>query len=566
MWRRALIATVGATLVFGFIGYCQYQPKASLLDDTYAAMELAALHAPEAEGPLPLMLEIAKLTGLAASLLLIIQVIQLMLREERDAGRIKKMERHVIVCGLGWHGLKAVRQLRADNERVVAIEKAPAPDDVEACRQLDVIVLTGDATQRDVLNYARVSSAKSLLAVCPEDNTNCEIAAVTQQLRKEAQREGAPLPCRVQVGSMEAREAFQQLVNQAGESRSVQVRFFDSYDPEARQLVAEGLPIDHDGIRPGDTRPVHLVIIGFGLMGRAVAVRAAQLGVFATEQKLKISVIDRVAEEHGKALRFHHKFVDQVCDIEFLQMEALSPEARQLYEKWFTTQGITSVAICLDDSQLSLGLAVQLQPLIAGTGVRMAARMGYTSGLTTLINQDATGALKCLAFGAGEYTLKDDLWEEIARKIHQAYRDLREAQAGDDPEKKARLAADGAMKDWDLLNEDLRDSNRQQALHMPIKLRVVGLKMARKEEPGEAVAVFTDDQVKVLGEIEHRRWLAERLMANWSFAPQKNILKRESPSILPWSALSDDVREYDYQAVRQIPSILDAAGWKMCRK
>jgi hypothetical protein len=568
IWRRSLLVCVFVTVVFGFVGYRQQDAKETALDAVYNAVQLVVLHAPHAEGDMPRMLEVAKLAGLFASGLLAIGAIVFLLREEREAGRLGRMKGHVIVCGLGRHGWMAVRQLRSGKapRSVVVVEASPAPGDVKACRDLGVIVVVGDATRPDVLKYARVGFAELLLAVCPKDNTNCEIAAVARQVRKDGDPDAPPLLCRVQVGNMETRESFQKLVSQASGSNPVDVRFVDSYDPEARQLVVEGLPIDHDGIMPGDTRQVHLVIIGFGCMGRAVAIRAAQLGIFAPDRKLKISVIDRVAEEHSRALHFHHRYVNDVCDITFYQMEALSPEARVLYEKWFAPgDAITSVAICFDDEELSLDLAVRLQPLIAETSVRMVARMARTSGLTGLINQNAAGVLKCRAFGGGDYSLNDDKWEEMAKAIHECYRNLRRAHAEGDAEKQAKLKTDDSMKDWHKLQEDLRESNRQQALHIPIKLRTVGLKLVRKEERGEEVGVFTDAQVMILGEIEHRRWLVGRRMDNWSYQSVKNIAKRESPSIVPWSELSSEMKEYDFQAVRQIPDILQLAGWKMCR-
>lgn len=583
-WRRLLLIFVGATLILGFSGHWyedslarqkQAPPHESLgteqvLDDivnySYSAAELMALHAP-GDAPANWVLELGKFTAMVTAGLLIFEVAHLILGEEWTTQRLARMRQHAIVCGLGRHGINAVRNLHSHGRRVVAIEKSPSPSDEEACDKLGVIVVTGDATDPAILEEARINHAELLYALCPDDKTNCEIAASARVLREKLGPGTPPLPCRVQVGDMETREAFQKLVNATGPSRAVAVRFFDSYDPDARRLVAEGLPIDHDGIKPGDKRQVHLVILGFGRMGRAVAVRAAQLGIFAEDQKLKISVIDREAELHGKALHFHHQFINDVCDITFHQMEVVSSEARRLLEAWFAqTDAITSVAICFDDEQLSLSMAVQIEPMLLGTEVRMAARMGRTTGLAQLINRENGPGINCQAFGGGEYSVEDDLWERLAQEIHRAYVDQRRSKAGDDPAQLAKLAEDNSMKPWEDLDEDLRDSNRQQAHHMPIKMRTVDLQIVAKEQPGDAISQFSMDQMDILAEIEHRRWVAERQMANWSRQRKKDVKKRATPHIQPWSELTDEVKAYDYRAVEQIPRRLDKVGLKVCRK
>jgi hypothetical protein len=259
--------------------------------------------------------------------------------------------------------------------------------------------------------------------------------------------------------------------------------------------------------------------------------------------------------------------MSEICDIEFHQMEVVSPEARQLFETWFSqTDAITSVAICFDDEQLSLSMAVQIEPMLLGTEVRMAARMARTTGLAQLINQEAGPGINCKAFGAGEYSVHDDLWERLAQEIHRAYVDQRRSKAGDDPALLAKLSKDDSMKPWEELDEDLRDSNRQQAHHIPIKLRTVDLKIVEKDQPGEAIAEFSMDQLDLLAEIEHRRWVAERQMANWTRQRKKDVKKRATPNIQPWSELTDEVKAYDYRAVEQIPRRLDKLGLKVCRK
>ena len=74
-----------------------------------------------------------------------------------------------------------------------------------------------------------------------------------------------------------------------------------------------------------------------------------------------------------------------------------------------------------------------------------------------------------------------------------------------------------------------------------------------------------EPQVEHLAEIEHGRWNVERLLEGWRWGPIKDVKKRVSPYLVPWSELPDDIREYDRQFIRAIPETLANTGTR-CRK
>ena len=52
--------------------------------------------------------------------------------------------------------------------------------------------------------------------------------------------------------------------------------------------------------------------------------------------------------------------------------------------------------------------------------------------------------------------------------------------------------------------------------------------------------------------MEHARWNAERWLAGWRLG-KKDLIKKTSPWLLPWEELPDEIKEFDRQAVREIP-------------
>ena len=571
-WQRRLLAGCCAgAVVFGMVGFLQYDHVASPTNALYHTAQLFLLHTAHFEKQPPPALEIGRWLAAATTGLAVLGVIRRMFHEERTALSLRRLSGHVIICGLGQKGLDLALRLRAKGQTVVVVDKAPPPDLLGACRRAGTHVLTGDATRAEVLREARVQHARSLVALCPEDGANCEVAAQVCHLRSAPGASATPFDCHVHLGDTDLRATLQQFLSAHPQAGRPELQFFDAYDPQARQLLTHVLPLDHDGISAQEPRRAHLVILGFGRMGRALAVRAAQLGHFGAPARLRVSVIDRRAEANRAALLFRHPRILEVCDLEFHALEALSPDTRALLERWCADPHcLTSLAVCFDNEQLALEIAVQLLPLLKTRDVRMALRMAGRSGLARLIEEPRLGSgllgrVHTFSVDQACCRVEGDSApaEQFARHIHAEYTRARRHPAHS-PAPDPLPADDPALQDWDRLPEDLRDSNRQQAAHLFMKLRSIGCQAAPIDDPRPAAPEFSAAQIDELARIEHRRWVAERLIAGWTRGPVKNIDRRENPNLVPWQDLPQSVKEYDRMMVRLIPRLLAAVQLKIC--
>lgn len=117
-------------------------------------------------------------------------------------------------------------------------------------------------------------------------------------------------------------------------------------------------------------------------------------------------------------------------------------------------------------------------------------------------------------------------------------------------------------KPWSALRDDFRESNRVAADHLIIKLAALGLKLCRSNElPTEPVEFdhITKEQAQLLDEMEHNRWVAERLLAGWRYAPegqsievtQANKKRKLSHNIIPWDYLGQD-RKKDFDQLKTV--------------
>lgn len=576
--RMRVLAICAATaMVTGIAGFLQH--GYSLLAAVYETLQMFFLESLDLPTPVPPLIELARWLAAASTLLAVLKLGGSLFRQERTGLRLHRMSGHTILCGLGQKTMRLIEHLRARNEEIVVIDKAPPADLVQDCRRAHAHVLAGDATDPDILSIVGVRRAKQVFAMCPEDSTNCEIAAQVRRIRSQSHgsTEAQPLSCHVHLGDVDLRSSLQSVFTKGSDAQRpadkesrVSLQFFDLFDLEARRLLREHLPLDGRGISKEDPHQSHMVILGFGRMGRALAVRAAQVGHFANGKRLRISVIDRHAERHEAALLFRYPRFREVCDLDFHNLEAETPEARSLLEQWCCDkETIPSVAVCFDNEPRALEIALQLQMTLGVCQVPIAIRMARQSGLARLLQKDDSRGVDGFSyirpFGMYEDCchpefLIEGTEDNLARLIHGDYTQKQRQQ-------RASPATNPAMRDWDDLDEDLRESNRQQAAHIPIKLRAIGCEAAELADPRPVVGSFEPDEIELLGQMEHARWVAERTLAGWTYAPgPKDPKRKTSPYLVPWDQLSSSIQQHDRDFVVLIPTLLGADKKKVCRQ
>ncbi len=92
---------------------------------------------------------------------------------------------HIIVCGLGRVGYRAVLQLLDCRREVVAVELSPDCEFTPILIGLGVPVVRGDARDPTVLLRAGLKRAQGLLATIDDDLKNLEIALAARRIRPE---------------------------------------------------------------------------------------------------------------------------------------------------------------------------------------------------------------------------------------------------------------------------------------------------------------------------------------------------------------------------------------------
>ncbi|MBT8467155.1 MAG: Ryanodine receptor Ryr, partial [Deltaproteobacteria bacterium] len=148
--------------------------------------------------------------------------------------------------------------------------------------------------------------------------------------------------------------------------------------------------------------------------------------------------------------------------------------------------------------------------------------------------------------------------EALAEAIHEHYR----AKHGED-----REANDAALKPWNEVDEALRESNRRQADDIVRKLLRIGCDFRPVPAGTPTLIEFSPEEIELLAEIEHGRWVDEREAAGWTLGP-RDPQSKATPYLVPWEALEDmpgNPKDRDRQAIVNIPQVMASAGFEIYR-
>lgn len=105
-------------------------------------------------------------------------------KDNKVKKRIGKLSNHVIICGYGRNGKQAAFSLHDHKEDFVIIEKNESL--VQKIREDEsLLYIEGDATNDEILEAAKLESARALIVTLPNDADNLYIVLTARQLNPD---------------------------------------------------------------------------------------------------------------------------------------------------------------------------------------------------------------------------------------------------------------------------------------------------------------------------------------------------------------------------------------------
>ena len=203
------------------------------------------------------------------------------------------------------------------------------------------------------------------------------------------------------------------------------------------------------------------------------------------------------------------------------------------------------------------GLGTKTNPdLVVVCSIEPISELGDGPGaITVLYNIDkASWTLENFINGKAD---EDHNGQEGAKSIHDNYLNQVKAHKESLTDLKDWKEKE-AHKNWDLLPEYLRDKNRDQADHIPIKTKIILQSLStinRKED------FINNNQglIEKMAELEHRRWMASSVVAGFRYDENRDeLIKRTHPDIINYDRLNEDTKNYDRNVVESLVNKLIA--------
>jgi hypothetical protein len=609
-WRRRGWVVIGAlwavALVLGLIGFSLYAPSAGrsgrLTDAAYRTLQLIPLNSGDVDGA-PWQLEVARFLIPFLAAWTAIRALLSLFRDRWRQFLLRFWRGHVVICGLSRKGWLLAQGFAAENERVVVIEADKDHALIGHCREDGIVVLTGDASDPDLLRRAGVRRAGHLVAVTDDDGINVEIAVRCQGMLREyltplppspgrrggrwrADSPGA-LTCTVHLVDPQLHELARTRELALEEDVPLRMEMFNVFESGARLLWSRYGPrrSEHSAGAAaqvaGARCSTHVLIIGMGRLGECLAVQAARDWYARSHEsqcgasgRLRISVVDREADRKCRTLSLRYPQLDGVCELAAQTIDVNGPD---FYNAAFLGGGegfppVNGVFVCFDDDSLGLrtGLAIHRRLLHLAAGpTPVVVRTAEAGGLARLVelrsgNPAAHTFANLHAFPLLDCTctplaIRRGTHETLARGLHEAYRRQQEALGHTN-------ASNPSLAGWEMLSEEMRESNRAEADGIWRHLAAIGLTLVSLEDWDAAFFRFTEPEVEELAQMEHGRWVEDMSRRGFKACDgPKDLAARLHPAVRPWAELPESERAKTRANVRELPAMLAQAGFQIAR-
>ena len=557
---RLVVAVVAvASFILGLLGlraYLLHQPSSAgygqSWDDTvFYDLQLYTFAAAPADGagPFPVTLEIARFLAPLGALLAALAALRLVLAEQVRRYLAAHASDHAIVVGEGAVALTLARNLGKGTDRGAGEGKkvvlvSTSDDTITLARRHDILTVRGDSSDRATLGAAGVARAAELYACTSRGLGNTDIALLAGQLTASRAQ---PLSAYALIPDAELGVGLRARRIGVSGAPGLRLDFFGLEDGAARKLLA-CYPLAWDA-----ADAPHVVIVGFTALGQAVLREVARRQLRHGGPQVKVLLWNAAAADVSRVTGAF-PVISTACSVSYEELNL--PDTAQY-----------TVFICLDDEDDALRASLAIGRLVASdrahvvTCMRASVPFAQTLAGNPKFLEDLRGRIsvfEVIQEACMPANIRDDAFiEQLARSIHADYVAKSEARGETEAENKS-------MVPWDKLPKDLRDANVAQAAGIGAKLEAINAVVVPESAEASDFS-FTPEEVEGLAELEHKRWMNERIAQGWSYGPKRDNRRKIHPDLQEWDALDEGTREKDRDAVRAIPGILREAGYQILR-
>jgi hypothetical protein len=527
------------------------------------------------------------------------------IREGRK--EFKWISDHYVMIGYNRQSLNIIKNLplSSKNRLIILTKKFPVQVRAELQSTIDrniekhIILYAGEYERICTLNLSKAKEVFILVGGNEWENQYTQSMSVLKEVACQVGERSKKLRTNMLINDITAYNLIERLnmPNFEGIGK-LDIHPFNLYDNWARLLwsynglkeTKEGKDsykydqLDFEPIENTD-KHVHLVIVGFKSMGRALwqeAVRIAHFPNFdekTSDNRTIITVIDPEMDVLEKQLHSQYPYLKQISDIEFDFRKARSEDEniRKLLSDWAQDdKKMLTIAICFPDPDASLSAALSLPERLYysysdlelekikdnrfkiiknPTCTRILVWQAMSRNIEGLIGNYKLRYANLKFFGNLEDVFSTDLLDDnVAILVNGIYCEYMDQIKSDVPFVITEDDLKSKYPDWksiwmDKTSEQHKLSTRYQIDHYRTLLPI----LERNS---------TDDIEEKLAQTEHRRWIAERTLAGWRQKQSGEERVDElmiHHDIIPRHKLPDEEKNKDINVVRFAKAVANTA-------
>jgi len=487
------------------------------------------------------------------------RAVMLILANQISTIQRARLKNHIIIIGSSNLVNRLIRDY-SENYNVIQI----ASNVIKKLKITDgnrVFQIEGNATSDEILRTARVNFSKRIFIATGSESYNRNIAySLGSFLEAVPIKDKITCHYELRSGTKQAANITQHLNNE-----KVSLNYFNPDRITARELI-KAYPPHFKRLPSTGDKPIHILLVGFSEFGQELAKQLIRVCHYLDLQNLRLTIVDEGNHRSWKRFKKELPALNMVADVVFEDFDPcsltldhwdkLQDEERGVFDAVyianFDQEESYNVAIDARD-----GLGTKTNPdLVVVCSIEPISELGDGPGaITVLYNIDkASWTLENFINGKAD---EDHNGQEGAKSIHDNY--LKQVKVHKEALTDLKdWKEKEAHKNWDLLPEYLRDKNRDQADHIPIKTKIILQSLStinRKED------FINNNQglIEKMAELEHRRWMASSVVAGFRYGENRDeLIKRTHPDIIHYDRLNEDTKNYDRNVVESLVNKLIA--------
>lgn len=554
-WQIIGLIAVG-TFILGIKGFL---PNRSFIDSIYLSLQLFVFQSGDTGGYVNMYLQISRfLAPFVVAYATIKSVYQLF---QKDFGLLFIRD-HIVICGLSSESLKLLRDLLAKKMKVVLIENSSEKHSLLNLRTEGVILINEYPSDITALKKAKVKKAKAIFAMNEKDELNVGIVVNIYKMFGMKKTDKRVL-CYVHIYEPIFESIFKSHKIFKEPNDMLDARVVNIYRRGSEILINEVPIVDEDFLK--NDSQLHIMIMGLGRTGKSILIQTALFHHYSKDQKLKVTIIDRNAANEITQFRNEYPSISTLLEINYNEIEIGSLNEDNFFGS-LGNENYKAIYCCAGDDIMRISVIKKLSSNLLST--KLFVCFQRNSDLTQLMEE---GEIFKEGKGIQIFNLIDKTCtydqlineevEKLAKVIHENYCKAEKSKGVTEDQ-------NSSIRKWDEITEEMKESNRNQAFHIKLKIEAFGYSLAPLESKKEGVDLSKDlVLLEKMAKAEHIRWVDEKLINGWEYAPRpKNPTRKTHPDIIPYEELDEPGKEKDRDTIRLLPYLLELTGRKIVKK